>query len=167
MIDSRAARLAVLNMGASCPRALFDPSGSVTDSNRRHLLGLFISIRVYVVGQIVFYSREKKIFVGDDKLDNLVDVRTYEVPQGDPRTITADFTTTAENFDVPVEFVDWFVVEGTSVSLQSISSLNDGISTILIKAHDKKIGCSLIRARATFSDGQMASKYVKIHVVKP
>lgn len=94
-------------------------------------------------------------------------IPTFEIPQGDTRNATVDYSATASEFGVNASTVAWTVDEGTSVSISGTPTITSNVTIGTLVADANKTGCSLIKVKATMSDSQTVSKFIKINVVDP
>jgi hypothetical protein len=94
-------------------------------------------------------------------------IPVFDIPQGDTRTVSVDYSATASDFGVNVSSAAWTVEEGNSVTLGGSVATSSNITTESAVAGANRVGCSLIKVTATMTDAQTVSKYFKINVVDP
>lgn len=92
-------------------------------------------------------------------------IKTLETYVNNQKDIEVDFSIDAGKSSTTVSSVAWAVEEGSSVTLGT-PVLASGVATVPIITTDST-GCSLVRAKATFADGQIISQYRKINVIDP
>jgi hypothetical protein len=94
-------------------------------------------------------------------------IPTFDIPEGDIRNASVDYTATASDFGVNVSSAAWEIQEGNSITLGGSPTLSSNVTTEAITARADYSGCSLIKVQATMSDGQTVSKYIRINVIGP
>lgn len=94
-------------------------------------------------------------------------ISTFDIPQGDTRTVSVDYTATASDFGVNVTSASWAIEEGNSVTLGGSVATSSNVTTENVIAGANRVGCSLLKVTATMSDAQTVSKYFKINVIDP
>ena len=94
-------------------------------------------------------------------------IPTYDIPQGDTRNVSVDFTSTASDFGVSVSSAIWSREEGTTVSLAGSVATSSNVTTESVVAGASRKGCTLIKVQATMSDAQTVSNYFRLNVVDP
>lgn len=94
-------------------------------------------------------------------------IDTFNIPQGDTRSVTVDYSAASSSFGVSASSVTWEVEEGNTISISGTPTIASNVTTGTLVADGNKSGCSLIKVKATMSDSQTITKHFKINVIDP
>lgn len=94
-------------------------------------------------------------------------VSTFEIPQGDLRYASIDFSPAADRLGTSASSATWTVEEGNTVTISGTPSITSNVAQGLLSADANRTGCSLIKIKATMADTQTVTEYIKINVIDP
>lgn len=93
-------------------------------------------------------------------------IPTFDIPKGDTRNASVDYSSTASDFGTNATAAVWSIDEGNTVTVSGTPSLSSNVSTGTLVAKDNQTGCSLVKVKATFGS-QTVTKWFRINVIDP